>query len=68
MSDHERHAHEAASTPRAQPEDHGVDEVTKALNALPELVAPDRLWDDVPPTHRPRRNPSGRSAGSRPSR
>ena len=41
MSDHERHA---ALTPRAQPDDQGV---TEALSALPELAAPDHLWDDV---------------------
>lgn len=38
MSDHER---------RAQSDDRDAAEVNKALNALPELVAPDRLWDDV---------------------
>ncbi|MCY3810860.1 MAG: hypothetical protein OXH15_03585 [Gammaproteobacteria bacterium] len=38
MSDHE---------PRAQSDDHGVAEVNEALNALPELAAPDRLWDGV---------------------
>lgn len=38
MSDHE---------PRAQSDDHGVAEVNEALNALPELAAPDRLWDDI---------------------
>ena len=38
MSDHEQ---------RAQSDDHGVAEVDEALNALPELAAPDRLWDDV---------------------
>lgn len=38
MSDHE---------PRALSDDHGVAEVDEALNALPELAAPDRLWDDV---------------------
>lgn len=52
MSDHER---------RAQSDDPGVAEVNEALNALPELAAPDRLWDDVrrridaAPTKRPRR-------------
>lgn len=44
MSDHERHA---ASTPRAQSDDRDAAEVDEALNALPELVAPDRLWDEV---------------------
>ena len=44
MSDHERPAHAAASTLRAQPDDQGV---TDALSALPELAAPDHLWDDV---------------------
>ncbi len=38
MSDHER---------RAQSDDRDAAEVNKALNALPELVAPDRVWDDV---------------------
>lgn len=38
MSDHER---------RAQSDDRDAAEVNKALNALPELVAPDRLWDGV---------------------
>ena len=38
MSDHE---------PRAPSDDPGVAEVNEALNALPELAAPDRLWDDV---------------------
>ena len=38
MSDHE---------PRAQSDDQGVAQVNEALNALPELAAPDRLWDDV---------------------
>ena len=58
MSDHERHVHEAASTPRAQRDDRGV---TEALRALPELAAPDHLWDDVRrrvdavPGERPRR-------------
>ena len=38
MSDHER---------RARSDEDGVTEVNEALNALPELAAPDRLWDDV---------------------
>ena len=38
MSDHER---------RAQSDDRDAAEVNKALNALPELVAPDRVWDGV---------------------
>ena len=38
MSDHKR---------RARSDDHDVAEVTEALNALPELAVPDRLWDDV---------------------
>ena len=38
MSDHE---------PRARSDDPGVAEVNEALNALPELAAPDRLWDDI---------------------
>ena len=38
MSDHER---------RARSDDQDVAEVTEALNRLPELAAPDRLWDDV---------------------
>ena len=52
MSDHER---------RVQSDDPGVAEVNEALNALPEMAAPDRLWDDVrrridaPPARRPRR-------------
>lgn len=51
MSDHE---------PRAQSDAQGVAEVDQALRALPELAAPDRLWDDVrrridaAPTKRPR--------------
>jgi len=32
---------------RAQSDEGGVAEVGEALNALPELAAPDRLWDDV---------------------
>lgn len=38
MSDRER---------RAQSDEPGVAEVNEALNALPELAAPVRLWDDV---------------------
>lgn len=38
MSDHER---------RAPSDDHGAADVGEALNALPELAAPDGLWDDV---------------------
>lgn len=38
MSDHER---------RAPSDDRGAAEVGEALNALPELAAPDGLWDDV---------------------
>ena len=38
MSEHER---------RARSDDQDVAEVMEALNALPELAAPDRLWDDV---------------------
>lgn len=38
MSDHER---------RVPSDDPGVAEVNEALKALPELAAPDRLWDDV---------------------
>lgn len=51
MSDHER---------SARSDDQGVAEVTEALNALPELAVPDRLWDDVrrridaPPGKQPR--------------
>ena len=38
MSDHE---------PRAPSDDRGKAAVGEALNALPELAAPDGLWDDV---------------------
>ncbi|MCY4013858.1 MAG: hypothetical protein OXG82_14215 [Gammaproteobacteria bacterium] len=52
MSDHE---------PRAPSDAPGEAEVNEALNALPELGAPDRLWDgvrrriDAAPAKRPRR-------------
>ena len=52
MSDHE---------PRAPSDAHGEAEVNDALSALPELIAPDRLWDDIrrridaAPALRPRR-------------